>query len=136
LKKYKSTCKLQSALEGFILYHLGKNLNKDELEQAFKVLDKDGTGTLDIGEIRHGFKYHYGGRMDYKDIDTIYKEIDINGNGSIDYNEFISAAVDREELMTQENLVTAFNLIDTEKTGALSVNNLRSALAYTNDIVD
>jgi Ca2+-binding EF-hand superfamily protein len=55
LKKFKSTCKLRSALEGFILYHLGKNKTKEDLEQAFKVLDTDGTGTLDIGEIRQGF---------------------------------------------------------------------------------
>jgi calcium-dependent protein kinase len=60
----------------------------------------------------------------------------VNNSGSIDYSEFISAAIDREELITQDNLEAAFKLIDNENTGALSVSNLRNALAYTQGIVE
>jgi calcium-dependent protein kinase len=46
------------------------------------------------------------------EVDTLIKSLDKDGNGQISYNEFITAAIDKEELLNQENLRKAFNIFD------------------------
>ena len=52
---------------------------------AFKMFDKDGSGKLDMKEIREMF----GGVKIAENIwKEIIKEVDNNGDGEISYNEF------------------------------------------------
>ena len=59
-----------------------KILTEDRLKKAFDMFDKDGSGTLEIGEI----KQYFGGND--KTWKRILKDIDENEDGCIDFQEF------------------------------------------------
>ncbi len=54
-----------------------------ELKAAFQVFDKDGSGTIDVEELRHVMK-SIGENLSDDEIEEMLKEADKDGNGSID----------------------------------------------------
>ncbi|CCC13842.1 hypothetical protein SMACR_07478 [Sordaria macrospora] len=58
-----------------------------ELLEAFKVFDKDGSGTISTEELRAVLK-SLGEDMTDADVDEMIKLADKNGDGQIDYTEF------------------------------------------------
>ena len=51
--------------------------------------------------------------------------LDKNCNGVIDYTEFLTAASDKEALLSEQNLLFAFRMFDTDKNGSISQDELR-----------
>jgi|TARA_B110000305_G_C19405412_1_gene622469 calcium-dependent protein kinase len=51
--------------------------------------------------------------------------LDKNCNGVIDYTEFLTAASDKEALLSEQNLLFAFRMFDTDKNGSISKEELR-----------
>ena len=63
------------------------------------------------------------------DWHSLVSSIDVNRDSVIDYNEFITAAYDRVQLINRKNLEIAFETLDTSKDGALSLEELRAGFA-------
>lgn len=61
-------------------------LSKQRLDVAFKMFDKDGSGTLSIDEIKDLFGTHAG--ISEKVWRDMLKEVDDNGDGQIQFKEF------------------------------------------------
>ena len=75
-----------------------KNGKKDEseetLREAFKILDKDGSGEITKDELRgvlNAFSQS-GEEISDADIDAMIKEADVDGDGSISFDEVRHAA--------------------------------------------
>ena len=49
--------------------------------------------------------------MTSEQLMKIYDDIDTSGDGEIEYSEFIAAAMNKAEQLTDDNLVRAFKLI-------------------------
>jgi calcium-dependent protein kinase len=64
-----------------------KLLNKDKLEQTFKLFDKDGNGSISAAEIKNVLGAAIG---DQKELDKMIKEVDENGDQEISLVEFKS----------------------------------------------
>ena len=47
----------------FIASHLTNKEEKKDLEKIFKLMDKDGNGTLDKQEVMQGYEEHFGVQM-------------------------------------------------------------------------
>lgn len=47
----------------FIASHLTSKEEKKDLEKIFKLMDKDGNGTLDKQEVMMGYEEHFGIQM-------------------------------------------------------------------------
>ncbi|CAI0651272.1 unnamed protein product, partial [Colletotrichum noveboracense] len=62
---------------------------EEELKNAFKVFDRDGSGTISAEELRHVLK-SLGENMTNAEIDEMIQMADKNGDGTIDYDEFAS----------------------------------------------
>jgi Ca2+-binding EF-hand superfamily protein len=62
------------------------------LRRQFKIMDDNGSGSLDLYEFRKGIK-DFQVDIDDRDIDNLFKAFDINGNGDIDFDEFIRVVV-------------------------------------------
>lgn len=96
----------------------------EELQKEFLRLDKDKTGTLKLEDLKKiteselGKKYK---KFNNEDWDTIFKGVDLNGDGVIDFQDFISACVDRKALVKQDEVQKAFQIIDTDKDGQLTL---------------
>ena len=54
----------------------------------------------------------------------IVEHLDINNDGKVDYDEFVTAATDRVQLLTEQNLRAAFGALDEHSDGVISANEL------------
>ena len=60
-----------------------------------------------------------------KIFEEILHSLDRNCNGVIDYTEFITAATDKEHLLSDSNLLFAFKMFDKDNSGTISKEELR-----------
>jgi calcium-dependent protein kinase len=54
------------------------------------------------------------------------KSLDKDGNGFIDYTEFITAAIDKAAFLNRDNLRAAFQVIDTDNSGNITIDELKA----------
>jgi calcium-dependent protein kinase len=60
-----------------------------------------------------------------KIFDEMMQSLDRNCNGVIDYTEFLTAASNKENILTDENLFFAFRMFDSDKNGTISKQELK-----------
>lgn len=60
-----------------------------EMQEAFKVFDRDGNGMITAAEIRTAM-YNLGEKLTDEEIDEMIKEADLDGDGQLSYEEFTS----------------------------------------------
>lgn len=58
--------------------------------------------------------------------------VDTDCNGTIDYNEFLTATMDKEKLISRSNLEFAFKAFDRDRSGKI---NLREIKAIFNNSI-
>ena len=51
--------------------------------------------------------------------------MDTNGNGQISYSEFLVAAANKRDLLTQENVDSVFRAFDVDGNGSISKQDLQ-----------
>lgn len=64
--------------------------SEEEMEAAFKVFDKDGSGFISAAEVHHvmtNLDEHV--RPTEEEVDEMIRKADIDGDGQIDYEEFV-----------------------------------------------
>lgn len=61
-------------------------MTTEKLEQAFKLFDKDGNGSIEAEEIRTVLG---DSKMSPEQIDEIIRDVDENGDGVIQFDEFV-----------------------------------------------
>lgn len=98
----------QHATLAYMIHHITKKEEIEDIRKLFIYLDTKGDGKLTYSEITNGFKKvnHYSER----EILKVLKFIDYSKNGNIEYEEFLRACIDKNSLLTEENLKTAFIL--------------------------
>lgn len=79
---------------GEFLEMMAKKLTKinisQELNEAFKVYDKDGNGLISLAELRYSLTTQENGpKISHEEFDEIAKKADIDGDGHIIFSEFI-----------------------------------------------
>ena len=63
-----------------------------------------------------------------KEFEKLMTSLDRDSNGVIDYSEFLTAAVSKQALLSQQNLEKAFKMIDSDGNGTISINELQQAI--------
>lgn len=92
-----------------------------KLKNAFRELDTDNSGSLELTEIRNAFNEL---QMPEEEINEIFARMDFNGDGEINYTEFLAVTVDRRKAITEANLLFAFHHFDIDNTGYITAENL------------
>ena len=104
-------------------------------------LNTSKSGKLTVDEIKAGtekvkdqFKKSLGKEKSFEpDWEKLAKCITVDGNGEIGFDEFVTAASDRYRLITGEgHLKQAFDILDVDKDGEISTDELKQAFAYGN----
>ena len=54
----------------------------------------------------------------------------MDGNGAIDFSEWCVATIDKNELLSNENLKEAFDFFDTNNNGTIDANEISRVLGY------
>lgn len=66
--------------------------SQEEIEEAFKVFDKDGNGYISAAELRHVMT-SLGEKLTEEEVDEMIREADVDGDGQINYQEFVKMMV-------------------------------------------
>ena len=112
MKKFRSDRKLEQATMTFIVSQIISREQRNELLVQFQTWDKNGDGVLSREEIYEGYKQSMGEYKAMEEVDKIMECCDLDGNGFIDYNEFLAASLNRNKLLSKENLETTFKAFD------------------------
>ncbi len=98
----------QHATLAYMIHHITKKEETEEIRNLFINLDQKGDGKVTYNEITNGFKKckNYNER----DLLKVLKFIDVSKGGHIEYEEFLRACINKSNLLTEENLKTTFVL--------------------------
>ena len=130
LANFTKTSTFQTGVISFIANMQTKTTELEDLRNLFKKLDSSQDGFLDRQEIQAGMAdimeiFH----IDEDDWDKMVNAMDTDGDGKIDYTEFITAAYNREMLLSKENLDIAFKMFDQDGNGQISMDELKQVFA-------
>uniref|UniRef100_A0A7S4RS13 EF-hand domain-containing protein n=2 Tax=Ditylum brightwellii TaxID=49249 RepID=A0A7S4RS13_9STRA len=95
------------------------------LRKAFRKYDEEKNGSITLGEFRHGLA-EYGYSDD--EIQDMFQGADIDKTGSIKYTEFLAATIEARGEISEERLAEAFDRLDSDDSGYISLTNLRQIL--------
>jgi calcium-dependent protein kinase len=62
------------------------------------------------------------------EIRDIINKVDCDGNGYIEYNEFLTSTVEKNTMLSKQNLMMAFNEFDKDKSGKISITEVKQIL--------
>jgi calcium-dependent protein kinase len=128
LSALNSTSKFRSALGVFIAsQHITKQ-ERDKLTVAFRALDTDNDGRLSKEELLVGFLKTMPRAKAERKVREIFASYDTDKSGFIDYTEFLSAGMQLSSTSNTATLKSAFTSLDTDGSGSISVEELRSML--------
>ena len=136
LQSFKGHQEIKQAVMAFIASHLTSKEEKKDLEKIFKLIDKDGNGTLDKEEVQKGYVDHFGITLSDEHVQNMFDAVDMDGNGTIDYTEFVMATMNEKELISTKKLQGAFRLFDKDGSGAISLEELKRALGIGDQFDD
>ena len=111
LRKYKGVSHLKRAAMN-ILVKMATEDEVADLTQAFKRIDTDNSGYIDIHELMRVInKQHLN--LTEEDAQKMIKESDYSGTGQINYTEFIAATIDVHQFLNDKKIKTVFSMFDT-----------------------
>ena len=133
LKNFSTSSKFHQAILVFIAYNFAEKKQTQELKRVFFAINKDMDGKIKLKELYKAFQTNKM-KMTKDEVAKIIKEIDFNKSGYIEYEEFIRAALRKEDLFTDINLKEAFDLFDINKKGYFTSNEMKEVLGMNSNV--
>nr|ACQ58819.1 Centrin-1 [Anoplopoma fimbria] len=98
---------------------------KQEIKEAFDLFDTDGTGTIDVKELKVAMRA-LGFEPKKEEIKKMIADIDRESSGTIDFSDFLGMmSLKMSEKDSKEEIMKAFRLFDDDGTGKISFKNLK-----------
>ncbi|XP_041653302.1 caltractin [Cheilinus undulatus] len=98
---------------------------KQEIKEAFDLFDTDGSGTIDVKELKVAMRA-LGFEPKKEEIKKMIADIDKEGSGTIDFSAFLGMmTLKMGEKDSKEEILKAFRLFDDDCTGKISFKNLK-----------
>merc|ERR1740120_605762 len=96
----------------------------DEIREAFNLFDTDGSGTIDPGELKAAMR-SLGFETKNPTIFQMIADLDQDG-AAIGFDDFLDAITQKlGDKETRDGINKIFNLFDDDKTGTISLKNLK-----------
>lgn len=98
---------------------------KQEVREAFDLFDSDGSGTIDVKELKVAMRA-LGFEPRKEEMKKMISEVDKEATGKISFNDFLAVMTQKmAEKDTKEEILKAFRLFDDDETGKISFKNLK-----------
>ena len=120
MQKFKVDQPLLYVTFAYFVTHIMSKEDKRIYCDAFNAIDKTKTGLISKKDIALAWEYFYDFKIDPFEIDSMFRNIDISMSGTIEFSEFVLAVVNKNKILTKENVAWIFSLIDREKTNSIS----------------
>ena len=108
-----------------VLAHHARPQELAELRGIFARFDTAQNGTISLREFRMACREL---SVEHEDYRRLFEEIDMDGTGSIRYAEFLAATIESKIDLQDERLLEAFDRLDEDDSGYITVENLRALL--------
>jgi calcium-dependent protein kinase len=112
MKIFKKENKLEQATIAYLVTQIVSKEDRNQLLNQFRSWDTNGDGVLSRQEIYDGYCKLYGEVHATEQVEQIMEACDLDKNGNIDYNEFLAFSLNRNKLLSKQNLETAFRAFD------------------------
>ena len=107
-----------------------------EIKEAFDLFDTDGGGSIDPKELKAAM-VSLGFEAKNQTIYQMISDLDADGSGAIDFKEFLDMMTARmSDKDTREDIEKVFKLFDDERTGKISIKNLRRVARELGETMD
>ncbi|CAB9504472.1 activated protein kinase catalytic subunit alpha-1 [Seminavis robusta] len=125
--------KLQQAALTYIASQCLSKFDKSEMERIYQALDLNGLGKLSKEDVQKAHAKYMEDEADIKkltkgELKELFAQVDFLGNGFIEYSEFLVGALPVDRLLTEENMLKAFQHFDHDKDGEISAEDLKHVL--------
>lgn len=98
---------------------------KADIKEAFDLFDTEGTGVIDIKELKVAIRA-LGFEPKKEEIKKMIADIDKEGSGKISYADFLQLmTMKMSEKDSNEEILKAFRLFDDDDTGTISFKNIK-----------
>lgn len=131
LKKFRSSKRLTDAIRTLIATHIINMKDAKEQRDVFIAMDRDGDGKLSKEDIKNQLLLSMSESEADEQVERIIQQVDSDKNGFIDFTEYIRASLDNSIIFSQENLFSAFSLLDQDKNGKVTVQDLMDFFAQS-----
>jgi calcium-dependent protein kinase len=128
LRKFQTNQKLQQACIKYIVHNMVKKEEIEEYRKIFSKFDLNGDGRLSKEELIAGFSQTMSPAEAKMEVERLINDIDGDKNNFIEFEEFLSAFMDKEKLIKEENLTETFMLFDRDCSGKISVNEIKKIM--------
>nr|BCU41349.1 calcium-dependent protein kinase [Gentiana scabra] len=133
LKQFSMMNKLKKRALRVIAEHLSVE-EAAGIKEGFHQMDLDNNGKIDINELRGGL-HKLGHQMAEADLQILMDAGDVDKDGYLNYGEFVAISVHLKKMGDDdEQLQNAFQFFDRNKSGYIEIEELRDALADSNDV--
>ena len=104
---------------------------EDNLAKIFTMFDKNSDGEISIEEL-YQVLMMAGKHRSKEKVEVMMKRVDRDGNGTVGYQEFINMMWDHmNSRLTEKEIDKAFEVMDTDLSGAISMQELQKAAKKT-----
>lgn len=98
----------------------------EELEAAFRRLDRHNEGTIPLQDLVHLLTTHL--HVDNDEAIHIFDKIDLTGSRSVHYSDFIASTLQAKFVQDESLIREAFQRLDVNHQGAITLENLQAVL--------
>eukprot|EP00934_Nitzschia_sp_Nitz4_P009132 Nitzschia sp. Nitz4//scaffold133_size116822//53772//55998//NITZ4_003806-RA/size116822-snap-gene-0.3-mRNA-1//1//CDS//3329535393//9122//frame0 len=98
------------------------------LRTLFNSFDSSHDGEIVLSEFKDALNvYHY----DEEQLEEMFAGMDIDGTGKVHYTEFLAATIEAHGEVSEERIADAFDRLDSDDSGYISVQNILDFLGET-----
>ncbi len=126
LRNFRINSKFQQMVLAFIVHNIPNSKEAKDILKIFRMFNNKDDGKLTKKELYQGLILYYNEKEIKKEIDDIFLLLDGANRGCIEYEEFLRATLDQKFLLSEENLIYAFNFFDKDNTGKISVDKIKN----------
>lgn len=132
LRNFRSSFRLKEAMKTFITSQILTSKDIKPIREVFSVIDSDNDGKISKENLVKYFKFNGFPDAD-EEAERVFAKIDIEKKGFIEYSQYLKASFDSEFILSQKNLSLAFKMLDTNKQGTISTDELIGAITEENN---